>query len=1290
MAEERKHIINIHTATGVSEPSGASLYLGEIAVQHTPEDPALWIKVGTSEESNVYEKFIGKTEIMNIMNTSNILGSGYTYSGLPYVNSATTIADAYSALTNELIKDEYTISAAFNDVNDRLIALSGAMPDIDLEPLSASVVTNKTDIATLSGIVADDEVVTSAALNDLNARIIEVSAATADIPDVSGLETRLTNVETRVSGLSGDNLFIEGYEVASGSSEQELTLTSGDTISEAFGKIQKQMLDNEETIAASLNDLNSRINTLSGETTDLSEVYEAISGVSGSVSVLSAIMIDNEEIVAASLNDLNDRIIAVSGDVASVVGEVSGVLTINLNGEEKGKYSPSGDTTINLSALTEVTGADVLLTGYEISSGTTEEELVIRATDTVNEAFGKLQKQNYDNEEVVSGAFNDLDGRVIEMSGALATKQDVLVAGEGITISGNVISAQATFDDLKQGNTLSFYTTKPVSVVVSAANDDVRTVEFSANTIASVNIKEDDEFVINNPQSGITAVYSWPGVCEKWEDWFDDVQLWSNTIFHFSDSSNTYIDPSHWHGTNQQGRFGVTEAQYKNCIFWDDNPMVNSKLEDGPFFILHKTVECPLFYSTIPANTYSWVKEAYNITVNPNWNNPTFLDSFANGPGTTRAYQAFSYANQRSIPSATFTDADVVTNVLTLPPNINGLCAYAGAETVGTFDATNVTNWQTGSTNWNSPFIMCYKLKELRIQNLKANLNVSWSPLSYESLNYLVANAANTSPITIRVSSRSYYDIDDALRSAAAAKNITFVCVSGNNKNDVIWEDVAGIKDSVSAITSAVSELSSAVTILSGVIEDDELVISAALNNLNGRVTSVSGNLNTNFYTKTEVDNLIGSSSDFHYEIYATTGSVSSPAANVLYLIGPTGTGADKYEEYVYANSTWTKIGDTTIDLAGYATTGSVSSLSAATTGINSTLASHTGNSDIHVTTAQTAAWDAKQSPINDLETIRNNASSGANAYTNMLTGVSMNGNNVSVTNKVATLGTVVTAQTQLSTATTGTGNVMTDISVSDHQITKNFGMTIPSWATASTKPSYTASEVGVPAWATASTKPTYTASEVGALPTGTTLDNVADGTTRKLSDYASSGNVTNLSAATTAMSVNVGKIAVTGVTVTGTGNAVTNAAYSDSALTLTKGNVLTEETLTGVSLVGTAVTLSNKVAPIPSASTSTFGVVKTGNFIDNNNGTISVATGTGTNQVAKGSDFLAVSAATTAHTGDTSVHVPSHSSSDSGKVLSVDSNGNLVWITPVSIYTGSGTPSQNFGNDGDIYLQTS
>ena len=84
-----------------------------------------------------------------------------------------------------------------------------------------------------------------------------------------------------------------------------------------------------------------------------------------------------------------------------------------------------------------------------------------------------------------------------------------------------------------------------------------------------------------------------------------------------------------------------------------------------------------------------------------------------------------------------------------------------------------------------------------------------------------------------------------------------------------------------------------------------------------------------NTYTKTEVDGLIAAIDQFHYEIYADLSGVTDPQSNVLYLIGPSGTGNDKYEEYVYTNNSFTKIGDTTIDLSGYAT------ISALTEGLN-------------------------------------------------------------------------------------------------------------------------------------------------------------------------------------------------------------------------------------------------------------------------------------------------------------------------------------------------------------------
>ena len=262
----KKHLINIHTSTGTSAPSGASLYLGEIAVQHTPDNPAMWIKMGTSESSDVYEKFIGETEILNIVNGSNVLGSAYTYDGIPYVNSSTTIADAYSALTKELIDDERTISAAFNTLNDRITEVSGAIPDVSfVSSLSAAVVTNKTNINNLSGGVV-------ANINGLSASVV----------------TNSSNIDSLSAVVSANSAIIQ-------------LLSAG-------------LIDDELAIAASLNDLNNRVEELSAASPDLSIVTE----LSASVISLSAAVEDNEFVVAAALNNLDGRISEVSGWAADV------------------------------------------------------------------------------------------------------------------------------------------------------------------------------------------------------------------------------------------------------------------------------------------------------------------------------------------------------------------------------------------------------------------------------------------------------------------------------------------------------------------------------------------------------------------------------------------------------------------------------------------------------------------------------------------------------------------------------------------------------------------------------------------------------------------------------------------------------------------------------------------------------------------------------------------------------------------------------------------------------------
>ena len=187
MPTRDKHIINVHTGTGTTEPSGADLFLGEIAVQHTPDNPALWIKVGTGKTSDVYEKFIGETEITNLLSESDILGSGYTYSGLPYVNSSTTIADAYSAITSEVVaglsavveSNEYVAAMALNDLDRRITEISGNTGG-DVDPLSAAVISLSAAVITISGSTGgggDIQSLSSATHTHINNNDIHVTAA---------------------------------------------------------------------------------------------------------------------------------------------------------------------------------------------------------------------------------------------------------------------------------------------------------------------------------------------------------------------------------------------------------------------------------------------------------------------------------------------------------------------------------------------------------------------------------------------------------------------------------------------------------------------------------------------------------------------------------------------------------------------------------------------------------------------------------------------------------------------------------------------------------------------------------------------------------------------------------------------------------------------------------------------------------------------------------------------------------------------------------------------------------
>ena len=76
-------------------------------------------------------------------------------------------------------------------------------------------------------------------------------------------------------------------------------------------------------------------------------------------------------------------------------------------------------------------------------------------------------------------------------------------------------------------------------------------------------------------------------------------------------------------------------------------------------------------------------------------------------------------------------------------------------------------------------------------------------------------------------------------------------------------------------------------------------------------------------YSKQEVDSLLSNFSGF---VVVSTLPETGDATKI-YLVGPSGSMQDKYEEYIYSNNTWTKIGDTGIDLTGYVKTTSLATV---------------------------------------------------------------------------------------------------------------------------------------------------------------------------------------------------------------------------------------------------------------------------------------------------------------------------------------------------------------------------
>ena len=400
-----------------------------------------------------------------------------------------------------------------------------------------------------------------------------------------------------------------------------------------------------------------------------------------------------------------------------------------------------------------------------------------------DEGSKKVATENYVDEKVadlVNAAPETLD-TLGELAAAFQENEEVVdVLNEAITKKADVEYVDALYQKLSSNTVLGFYCIEDVTIITNGISK-----VYPANSNVEITFVEDDVFeIVPTSDNSILSLTAFPGALGTYYSWLEGVKQFSNILF----DMNNEAMYSKWSQGNQ-GSYQVQFAQYINCIFWSDNSYI-SDVTRRTNYTLYYTSQLPLCYSTIPDNTFKSFYLAFNVNNDPNWGNKTYRDSFAKA---TWATQVFSYYGARTIGIFGHDDPDFN---ITLPSDCRGLmCEATAIENAGTFDAINVTNFGAKSGSWRDAFRMCSSLRNLYIKNLKVNLNISWSPINYESIYFIISNAANTNAITISVSPYTYNLLSDSDFELATSKNITIEQLTTNYVEDRRLSSIVAITD---------------------------------------------------------------------------------------------------------------------------------------------------------------------------------------------------------------------------------------------------------------------------------------------------------------------------------------------------------------------------------------------------------------------------------------------------------------------------------------------------------------
>ena len=287
--------------------------------------------------------------------------------------------------------------------------------------------------------------------------------------------------------------------------------------------------------------------------------------------------------------------------------------------------------------------------------------------------------------------------------------------------------------------------------------------------------------------------------------------------------------------------------------------------------------------------------------------------------------------------------------------------------------------------------------------------------------------------------------------------------------------------------------------------------------------------------------------------------------------------------------------------------------------------------------------------------------------------------------------GAVTISETQLSKGTaTGTGNAVTDINVSNHQIILVKGATyatqsdidtsIANLVDSAPETLNTLNELA-DALGNDANFATTVATQIGEKytkpSTGIPASDLANGV---IPDVP----VQSVNGMTGAVTINVGVTSFNGSTGAVTYTAPVTSVNGATGAVTVKANVQSDWNAT----TGDAVILNKPT--IPTVNDSTVTLTMNGNtvgtFTLNKSGNTTIDLGT---ILTSHQSIKTVNNESLIGTGNVTIQgLPTVTSADNGKVLMVV-NGAWQLVSPVSLYSGSSAPSNSQGNNGDIYVQS-